>query len=109
MNFLKNLTIKTKLILLVLVSVLSVIILSLIFINKAYQEYLINKNLQKSVIFSVKISNLVHELQKERGRTAGFLGSNGKKFAKEILAQRELTNQKKKSYYLLLKVIVSRS
>ena len=33
--------------------------------------------------------NLVHELQKERGMTAGFLGSKGTKFADKILIQRQ--------------------
>ncbi|WP_187648350.1 methyl-accepting chemotaxis protein [Nitrosophilus labii] len=95
MKFLKNLTIKTKLILLVAISVLSVVILSYILIYENYKDYKINKNLKNSVVLSVKISNIVHELQKERGRTAGFLGSKGKKFVNEIKEQRELTNIKK--------------
>ena len=33
---------------------------------------------------AVRISALVHETQKERGMTAGFLGSKGKKFASEL-------------------------
>ncbi len=38
-------------------------------------------------------SNLVHELQKERGMTAGFLGSKGKSFSAELQNQRRDTNQ----------------
>lgn len=41
-------------------------------------------------------SALVHELQKERGMTAGFIGSQGKKFAKEILLQRSNVDEKYK-------------
>ena len=41
------------------------------------------------------VSALVHELQKERGRSAGFIGSKGKKFAKELPDQRKLTNIKR--------------
>ena len=34
------------------------------------------------------ISSVVHELQKERGRTAGYLGSNCDEFGSELSAQR---------------------
>lgn len=36
---------------------------------------------------SVDMANAIHEWQKERGRSAGFLGSKGQSFAKEIRAQ----------------------
>lgn len=39
-------------------------------------------------------SNLVHELQKERGASAGFLGSKGTAFGDKVVAQRKLTDQK---------------
>ncbi len=45
--------------------------------------------------FSVRISTLVHETQKERGMTAGFLGSKGTKFVTELPAQRTLIDVKK--------------
>ena len=40
------------------------------------------------------MSALVHESQKERGYTAGFLGSEGAKFAAEIGQQRSLSDQR---------------
>ncbi|WP_193771264.1 methyl-accepting chemotaxis protein [Candidatus Magnetaquicoccus inordinatus] len=36
---------------------------------------------------------LVHELQKERGMTSGFIGSKGQKFKVELPKQRELSNR----------------
>ena len=42
----------------------------------------------------VKMSALVHETQKERGMSAGFLGSKGLKFVTELPAQRGQTDQK---------------
>jgi len=44
---------------------------------------------------SVKNSELVHELQKERGMTAGYLGSKGKNFADKLIAQRKNTDAKR--------------
>ena len=43
---------------------------------------------------SVVYSELVHELQKERGMTAGFLGSKGTKFGEKLKSQRQNTDQK---------------
>lgn len=43
---------------------------------------------------AVSISEAVHEWQKERGRTAGFLGSKGKSFGPELRTQHQETNKK---------------
>ena len=37
--------------------------------------------------------NLVHELQRERGMSSGFIGSNGETFASRLSAQRPATDQ----------------
>ncbi len=50
---------------------------------------------------SIVYSELVHELQKERGATAGFIGSSGNKFSDKLRSQRRNTDgklQKKTSY-----------
>ena len=44
---------------------------------------------------AVKVSALVHETQKERGMTAGFIGSNGKKFVAKLPAQRKNVDGKR--------------
>ncbi len=46
------------------------------------------KDIESLSALAVDISNLVHETQKERGRTAGFLGSKGTKFSGELTDQR---------------------
>lgn len=43
---------------------------------------------------SVVYSELVHELQKERGATAGFIGAKGNKFANKLASQRTKTDAK---------------
>lgn len=43
-------------------------------------------------------ANLVHELQKERGMSAGFLGSQGRNFANELKQQRQLTERSLDQY-----------
>ncbi len=44
-------------------------------------------------LLSQKKTRLVHETQKERGMTAGYIGSKGKKFKDKLPVQRELSNK----------------
>ncbi len=48
------------------------------------------------------LSALVHETQKERGASAGFTGSKGKKFAEMLPKQRKLTDERYKQLEALL-------
>ena len=77
---LSKLSIKQKLILIMLIPLLVVILLAA---NLAVDSFSTSKNLrslENVVVLSTKIGALVHETQKERGMTAGFLGSSGEKF-----------------------------
>lgn len=53
--------------------------------------------MQRTTVMSAKIeeskavSGLVHELQKERGYSAGFISSNGRNFSQELPTQRDAT------------------
>ena len=49
-------------------------------------------------VLSQKLSLLIHETQKERGASAGYLGSKGEKFADIVPKQRLLTNQRNKEF-----------
>jgi len=85
---------KLRVFILSIVSLLSILLLSVLLYREAKEEFQQAQALEKSVVLSTKISNLVHELQKERGRTAGYLGSGGQAFKEELLEQRKLTDQK---------------
>ena len=52
------------------------------------------QKIETLTVLSTKISELVHETQKERGMTAGYLGSKGKKFKDILPTQRELSSKK---------------
>lgn len=92
-----NISIKGKLTLLVSLPLIALIYfagLAIIERHHAQQE------LQKLYAVSdvgVLIGNLVHELQKERGMTAGFLGSKGKKFNRELPTQYQHTDDRLKT------------
>ena len=49
--------------------------------------------------FATAASNLVHELQKERGATAGYIGSKGMKFSDILPNQHQTTDIKLEAFY----------
>ncbi len=90
-------SIKQKLKILVLVPILGLLFLTGF---EIYGKFQINKKMQltsKLVKLTQNISLLVHETQKERGATAGFLGSKGEKFSDKLKNQRKKTNEKIKN------------
>lgn len=59
--------------------------------SSSYRYYNVHsgmKQVKTMVHTSATISRLVHEIQKERGMTSGFIASGGTKFASELPAQR---------------------
>ncbi|RYA24990.1 chemotaxis protein [Malaciobacter halophilus] len=91
---LSKMSIKQKLILIMSIPLCVVILLAA---KLGYDSYKYNDNLKqldKVIILSTKIGALVHETQKERGMTAGYLGSKGTKFENKLPSQRNLTDNK---------------
>jgi methyl-accepting chemotaxis protein len=58
--------------------------------------------LQGLVSVATRVGELVHELQKERGMSAGYLGSKGASFAKELPQQREASSARQKELAAVL-------
>jgi methyl-accepting chemotaxis protein len=63
---------------------------------------LINENekldhVKELAFLASHISKFVHETQKERGMSAGYLGSKGTKFTTKLPSQRVLTNQQREN------------
>jgi len=65
----------------------------------------VKTNLQELVYLSKSLSALIHETQKERGASAGFIGSKGHKFKTILPKQRLLTDKKIIEYKKELKKI----
>jgi methyl-accepting chemotaxis protein len=101
----KNLTIKSKLLML---SVIPFVILGyltvLAFVDASqYKQRLTNTD--ELVELSKKISLLLHESQKERGASAGFISSGGSKFVDMLPNQRKLTDSKKNEFLTYIESI----
>ena len=65
--------------------------LSVVHYNTLANEAALSK---KYLQLSVAISSFVHQDQKERGMTAGYLSSHGEKFKNKLPQQRELANER---------------
>ena len=94
MPFMDRMPLTRKLALLVLVPLIGI----LFFLQTIVREELAVRA-ETSVLLeiaeiSVAVSALVHELQKERGMSAGYLGSKGKKFATELPAHHSVTDKR---------------
>jgi len=86
--------IKTKLnIITAIVITFSLIIISITLTN-TYNDIVTSKRASSLNTLSQKLSLFIHETQKERGASAGFLGSNGRKFTDIVPKQRVLTDAK---------------
>ena len=89
----KNLSFKYKLLLLI---ALPVFISTLLLVKQVINSYTQNQQAGELSVYTELLtvnSALVHELQKERGATAGFLGSRGQQFSDVLSQQRRITTQ----------------
>jgi methyl-accepting chemotaxis protein len=61
-----------------------------------FEKYSISSQMQsisRMASLAVQVGGVVHELQKERGLSAGFLSSKGTRFSSELPAQRQLSDK----------------
>ncbi len=98
MNFLKNLPLKIKILLIVILPLAGYLGVSGLTLVNNYQQLKSYNAIYDLSILSKNISNLVHELQKERGASAGFLSSKGQKFGEKLSAQRRETDAKRTDF-----------
>jgi len=94
LSFIHNLSIRNKLLTLIILPFIGFVFFAGHDFIRTYNEKVA---LEKMLIFcnsAATGSFLVHELQKERGASAGYLSSKGSKFKDIMLKQRLLTDQK---------------
>jgi methyl-accepting chemotaxis protein len=97
-RLLQNLSIKVKIVLIVLFPMCGYLVTSTMNLASNYEEITSARNVITMVDFSSQISLLVHELQKERGASSGFLASKGQKFSDILTTQRTDTDKKATGY-----------
>jgi len=90
---LNNLKIRDKLLLFMLLPLITLLFFSISEIVKKNKQLVDNISTQNFITIALSLNNVVHELQKERGRSSGFIGSQAKLFKEEMIAQRHLSDQ----------------
>jgi len=85
---LSDLSFRKKIILLLMLPMIGFLWLSINTINQSIKTSQEMSTITRLTQLSVVYSELVHELQRERGMTAGFIGSKGEKFAQKLRVQR---------------------
>ena len=94
MKIIDNLKMRNKFILMLAFPILGLLYFAVADVSRGYTTQSEMSRLQVLVEYGVKASNLVHELQKERGMTAGFIGSKGVKFADKLPLQQGNTDKR---------------
>ncbi|WP_206482868.1 methyl-accepting chemotaxis protein [Thalassotalea sp. G2M2-11] len=89
-----DITFTKKILLLLTLPIIGLFWLSISTIYQGVNKYNEMVELEQLTQLSTSFSALVHELQKERGMTAGYIGSKGQKFAQKIKGQRQATDEK---------------
>ena len=98
MKLANKLTIKLTMIIIVFLSAVAISYYTTRDVVNAVEVTEKKHKLKRLIKLSKALSLLIHETQKERGMSAGFLGSHGKKFAQMLPNQRVLTNKRIKEY-----------
>jgi len=93
---LKDITLIWQIIIISGIPLLAIIFFASSLIKNEYTAYSNTSKLQSALAISFGATDLVHELQKERGLTAGYIGSKGVKFKNKILEQQKVTDTKLK-------------
>ncbi|MFZ5543363.1 MAG: nitrate- and nitrite sensing domain-containing protein, partial [Pseudomonadota bacterium] len=93
MRLIANLGMRTKLALLAGVPVLLLLWFSADSVLDRARQAQSLREVRSLVEMSVRVGALVHELQRERGMTVGFVGSGGRRFTDELPVQRSRTDR----------------
>ena len=93
---LKNIRVGAKLLVLLAIPMTAMIVFSIDYALSKYREMQTMGATVDIVAFSSASSGVIHELQKERGLSAGFTGSKGSAFVAELREQRRETKDVRK-------------
>ena len=77
-----------------MIALISVLTFSIYSGFNKFEEKSTYTNTNNYVHFAIVLNDLIHELQKERGYSSGFVASNGKSFSLELKKQRRNTYKK---------------
>ncbi len=92
MKALHNLSIRNKFAIIIIPLIIVIIGFDYFQVKHKYTNYKQSLRLNKAITIGIEINHVVHEIQKERSITVGYLANNGAEFADELHTQREHTD-----------------
>ena len=95
MKFLQNMSLKNRFFMILTPAILSLISLSFLVVKSSYHEYVLSNEITITTNFLARISGFIHEVQKERMISMGFLKDTFT--TQELQNQREVVNAKIKT------------
>ena len=93
-SFFNKFAIITKVNIIFFISIFTILVYTFVQINSNYKIYKNITEVEKASNVSVVISSLIHEIQKERGLSSGYVSSNGLKFSLKLQEQIKKTDKK---------------
>ncbi len=88
----KNMKIKYRIFMISIAAIIGMLVFSSFVLIEQRGTVAEMESLNELADLAPTISALVHEMQKERGASAGFISSKGQKFAQKLPAQRRVTD-----------------
>ena len=85
MKSLHNLSIRYKFAVIIIPLIVVIIGFDYFQVKDKFTNYNESIRLNKAIIVGIEINHVVHELQKERSITVGYLASNGNDFSEELV------------------------
>ncbi|MFT4736817.1 MAG: HAMP domain-containing protein/HPt (histidine-containing phosphotransfer) domain-containing protein [Cyclobacteriaceae bacterium] len=98
MKRLFDLSIRRKFAVVIIPLILTILVFDYLQIRDHFLDYVDSKRLNNAIVVGVEINHLVHELQKERSISAGFVTSQKEDFIAQLETQRNKTDSTLKKY-----------
>ncbi len=99
MNKLHNLSVRSKFALALLPLIVIIIVFDYLQIKEHYSDYTDSQRLNRAIIVGIEINHAIHEIQKERGLTSGYLSQDEDNFITLLREQRQRTDSTIQQFY----------
>ena len=96
---LTNLPIRQKFAVIIIPLIIIILAFDYLQVRYHYLDYSDSVRLNKAIRVGIEINHVVHEIQKERSISSGFLANEGESFGVKLNRQRERTDSTLQQYY----------
>ena len=94
---LSSFKVRTKMLVFMLIPLGTLIFFSLIILTDRHKAFTDASRLSDGIVLTSKVAQLIHELQKERGASMGYLGARNDVFKQKLVQQRVLSDSEIKN------------